>query len=192
ARTSQRIALRVDEALERERLIGLLRLDAELLSEAADDHINATDDEGREKADAAMSVILQEIREASDKFSEHLPRDEADMWKRLSTISQRLVRMVDATVKHSNRNEAELARKKLIEEVKPINFELDEIASALSRQLGESDKNAVVRELSSLHLRTTIVSSTVVALAAMLSLLVMWRVTGVLRRQQQTILEQVA
>src|SRR5581483_8284932 len=56
----------VGSSLERERLIGLIRLDAEQLSEAADDHINPADDEGPKKADAAMSVILSEIRYASD------------------------------------------------------------------------------------------------------------------------------
>src|SRR5258708_40352474 len=72
----------VTASLERERLIGLIRVDAELLSEDADDHINATDDEAREKADEAMSVVLKEIRFASDAYAATLVRGETDMWRR--------------------------------------------------------------------------------------------------------------
>src|SRR4051812_26739028 len=139
-RTSERINERVSRSLEAERLISLMRLDAEQLSEAADDHINATDDEGRQRADAAMAVILQEIHSVSAASQVEVPRTDADMWKRLVAVSDKLVRTVDVTVKYSNHREAELAKKHLIEEVKPINFELDELAGALAKQTADGTK----------------------------------------------------
>ena len=53
-RTNQRTDHLVAASLERERLIGLLRLDATLLSQAANDHINAGSDEERQSADARV------------------------------------------------------------------------------------------------------------------------------------------
>jgi signal transduction histidine kinase len=181
----------VTASLERERLIGLIRVDAELLSENADDHINAMDDDSREKADVAMSVVLREIHNSSEAYAATLVRGESDMWKRFRMLSEQLKQKVDATVKISNRREAEAARKHLLEEVKPINFELDELAGLLARQNAEETK-AVLREREGLRLRTTILSAAVVSVAALLSLLIMWQVTRVLRRQEQTILEQVS
>lgn len=189
-RTAERINERVSRSLESERLIGLMRLDAEQLSEAADDHINATDDEGRKRADDAMAVILQEIHTISATAANEVPRTDADMWKRLVAVSDKLVKTVDVTVKYSNRKEAELARKHLIEEVKPINFELDELAGALAKQTAEGTKRRLT-ELEALRLRTTIVSAVVVSFAALISLIVMWQVTRLLRNQQRTILEQL-
>lgn len=190
-RTSERINERVSRSLEAERLIGLIRLDAEQLSEAADEHINATDDEGRRRADSAMAVILQEIHVVSDASASEVPRADADMWKRLVAVSDKLVRTVDVTVKYSNRKEAELAKKHLLEEVKPINFELDELAGAVAKQTAEGTKGRLA-ELELLRFRTTVVSAIVVSGAALLSMLVMLQVTRLLKRQEQTILEQVA
>jgi signal transduction histidine kinase len=181
----------VAASLERERLIGLIRVDAETLSEDADDHINAIDDEGREKADKAMSVVLLEIRNASDGYAATLVRGESDMWKRFRKLSERLKQTVDTTVKISNGKDAELARKHLLEEVKPINFELDELANALAHQNAEEAK-ALFREREGWRLRGTFLSAVVVAMAAALSLLIMWQVTRALRRQERTILEQVS
>ncbi len=189
-RTADRINERVSRSLESERLIGLMRLDAEQLSEAADDHINATDDEGRKRADDAMAVILQEIHTISATAANEVPRTDADMWKRLVAVSDKLVKTVDVTVKYSNRKEAELARKHLIEEVKPINFELDELAGALAKQTADGTKRRLA-ELEALRLRTTVVSAVVVSFAALISLIVMWQVTRLLRNQQRTILEQL-
>jgi two-component system OmpR family sensor kinase len=180
----------VGSSLERERLIGLIRLDAELLSEDAEDHIRATDDEGRKKADDSMSVVLNEIRYASDKYAANLPRGETDIWKRFTTVSEKLKQTVDATVKFSNAKEAERARQHLTEEVKPINFELDEIAGSLAKQNADETR-ARLAERETLRLRTTVLSAAVVSMAAIFSLLIMWQVTRVLRRQEQTILEQV-
>jgi signal transduction histidine kinase len=190
-RTSERINERVTRALEVERLIGLMRLDAEQLSEAADDHINAADDEGRKRADDAMAVILNEIHSVSESLPVELPRTDADMWKRLVTVSDKLVKTVAVAVKYSNRKEAELAKKHLIDEVKPINFELDELAGALAKQTQEGTRQRLL-ELEALRLRTTIVSAVVVSVAALISLIVMWQVTRLLRKQQRTILEQMA
>ncbi len=190
-RTKEREMRLVGNSLERERLIGLIRLDAEQLSEAADDHIRSTDDEGRKKADQAMLVILKENRGALEKYSVVLPRNEAEMWKRLTVVFEKLVSTVDITVKYSNAKEAELARNHLIEDVKPINFELDEIANSLANQT-KDETQRVMSDLETARLRTVVLSAGVVAMAALFSLLIMWQVTRVLRKQESTILEQVA
>ncbi len=191
-RTSGPIKERVERYLEAERLIGLMRLDAELLSEAADDHINAVDDDGRKRADDAMAVILNEIHSTSAAaLGLAVARADQDMWKRLVAVSDKLVKTVDVTVKYSNRKEAELARKHLIEEVKPINFELDELANALASQTKDT-AHVRMAELEALRLRTTVVSAVVVSVAALISLIVMWQVTRLLRSQQRTILEQLS
>jgi signal transduction histidine kinase len=191
-RTNERINERVNRSLKAEQLISLIRLDAEQLSEAADDHINASDDEGRKRADDAMGVILQEIHSVSAASqNDEVPRPDADMWKRLVAVSDKLVKTVDVTVKYSNRREAELAKKHLIEEVKPINFELDELAGALAKQTADGTKRRLA-ELETLRLRATVVSALVVSVAALLSLLVMWQVTRLLKNQQHTIFDQMA
>lgn len=189
-RTYDRIEALVDRSLERERLIGLIRLDAELLAQAVNDHIEAADDDERKSADAAMEVILNEITVSSERYSASLPRNEADLWRRLTTVSETLVKTVDVAVKYSNRKEAERARKHLQQEVKPINFELDEIAAMLARQNAEETRR-VLRELESIRLRTTALAAAVVGVALVLSLLVMLRVTRTLQRQQDTIAAQL-
>jgi signal transduction histidine kinase len=180
----------VGASLERERLIGLIRLDAELLSEDADDHINATDDEGRRIADRAMSIILDEIRTASVKYAATLPHGESPEWKRFTTVSEMLVSKVDAAVTYSRREQAELARKKIIEVVKPLNWELDEIAGTLAKQNADETRQ-LMRGREAQRLQTTVLSAAVVSMAALFSLLIMWQVTRTLRRQEQTIIEQV-
>ena len=109
-RTSGRVDGLVTASLERERLIGLMRLDAAMLIQAADDHINAVTDEERASAHKAMDVILKEIQDTTDRYAADLPKGEAELWIRLSDVAEMLKTKVDVTIKASNRKEAERAR----------------------------------------------------------------------------------
>ncbi len=189
-RASERIDRLVSASLERERLIGLMRLDAAMLTQAADDHINAVTDEDRQSADKAMDVILAEIQETTQRYSSDLPKGEADLWLRLSAVSARLVKKLDVTIKASNRKEAERARKHLEEEVKPISFELDDVAGSLARKNTEETK-ALLHELQDVRLRTSALGAAGVALALVLSVVVAWQVTRTLKRQERTIVQQM-
>lgn len=190
-RTNQRTDHLVAASMERERLIGLLRLDANLLSQAANDHINAANDEERQSADEAMDVILAEIQASSNRYTAELPRSEVVTWLKLKETSEKLVKTVDVTVKYSNRKEAERARKHLEEEVKPITFVLDDVANELARQNAEETQK-LLHNLQDLRWRATQAAVGVVGLAVLLSLLVALQVTRLLKRQELTISEQMA
>ncbi len=190
-RTNQRTDHLVAASMERERLIGLLRLDATLLSQAANDHINAETDDERQSADGAMGVILEEIQTSSNKYTSDLPRSEVVTWLKLKETSEKLVKTVGVTVKYSNRKEAERARLHLEQEVKPINFELDDVANELARQNAEETQK-LLHNLQDLRWRATQAAVAVVGLAVLLSLLVALQVTRLLNRQQQTISEQMS
>lgn len=190
-RAAWRIDTLVAASLERERLIGLMRLDAAMLTHAADAHINAANDDERKSADHAMDVILEEIQETSTRFAADLPRGDAALWVKLSDVSSRLVKKVDVTIKASNRKEAERARAHLEEEVKPISFELDDTAGALARKNAEETR-ALLRELQETRLRTSALGSAAVGLAILTSLIVAALVVRTLRRQQRVITTQMS
>ena len=189
--TAEKVDALVGASLERERLIGLIRVDAVMLNSAVDVHINAQTDEEREQADKAMDVILKEIQASSDRYSAKLPRTERDLWLRLNQTSGTLVKKASTTIRYSNRKEAERARKHLEEEVTPLGFQLDEIASELARKNAD-ETQAVLRELEELRLRSTLLSTVIIGIAIALSLVIAWRVTRTLRLQEATIADQMA
>jgi two-component system, OmpR family, sensor kinase len=190
-RAGERIDRLVTASLERERLIGLMRLDAALLVRAADDHINAANDEERESADKAMDVILAEIQDSTTRFTSGLPKSESALWQSLAATAQRLVKKVDVTIKASKRAEAERARKHLEEEAKPISFELDDTASQLAQKNAE-DTRVLLAELQATRLRASTLGGGAVGLALLLSMLVAFQVLSTLRRQERTIDSQLA
>lgn len=190
-KTAQKVNQLVNDSLEREQLIGLIRVDAVLLKDAVDAHINATDDEEREHADKAMDVILAEIQRSSESYQKRLPKGERELWSRLNTISQKLVKKATTTIKYSNRKEAERARAHLEEEVTPLTFELDEIAAEVGNK-NKAETSLVIRQLEALRLRTTVVSTIAVGIAMLVSLIIAFQVTRVLKRQEQTITAQLA
>ena len=190
-RTNERVNSLVGQALERDSLIALIRVDALLLEEAVDDHIKGSTDEERKSADDEMAFILEEIKSASVKYTANLPAGEAEMWKRFNGTSQSLANQVRTAVKYSNRKEAERARKHLEEEVKPITWDLDETANELTKKNAEETKS-LLRQLEDIRFRETAVGAAVAVMAVMLALLVGWQVTSVHRRQEATIVEQVA
>lgn len=189
-RAAERIDKLVVNSLERERLIGLMRLDAALLIHAADSHINAANDEERESANKAMDVILDEIQDTSERFREGPTQREVELWRHLADAAQRLVKKVDVTIKASKRADAERARKHLEEEAKPISFELDDTASQLAKKNAD-DTRELLSELQAVRLRTSALGSAAIGIALLLSLVVAWQVTRTLKRQERTIDEQM-
>lgn len=189
-RAAGRIEQLVTASLERERLIGLVQLDAALLIQAADDHLNATTDEERASANKAMDVILTEIRDTSQRYTADLPKGEGALWNRLSAGAEKLVKKVDVTIKAANRKEAERARQHLEEEARPLNLELQDVASTLARKNAD-DTRDLLRELQAVRLQTSALGAGVVGLALLLSLSVAWQVTRTLKRQEQTIAAQL-
>jgi signal transduction histidine kinase len=190
-RAAERIDRLVAASLEGQRLIGLMRLDTQLLMNATRDHINATTPEARESANHAMDVILTEIQDISLRFTAGLPRSESTLWEKLTSTAGRLVSTVEVTIKASRRAEAERARKSLEEEARPISFELDDIASELAAK-NEADTRELLSELQDVRLRTSALGGGAVGLALILSVLVAWQVTRTLKRQEQTIDEQLS
>jgi signal transduction histidine kinase len=190
-RTNEQVDKLVSASLERERLIGLIRLDAALLSQAVDDHINAAGDTERASADKAMDVILAEIRSSTERYAAALPKSEAELWRRFTGSAEALVDKVDVTIKYSNRREAERARKLLEEEIKPLYFALDDTGGELARRNAEETRR-VLQRLEDLRLRSTALTSVVVGVAVVLSVIIGVGVVQLLRRQQRTISQQLA
>ncbi|MBI3182830.1 MAG: MCP four helix bundle domain-containing protein [Myxococcales bacterium] len=190
-RASERVNDLVEQALERAALMATIRVDALLLEQAVEDHIKASTDEERKEADEEMVFILDEIRASSDKYVRELPPGEVELWKRFNGTSESLAKQVRKAAKYSNRKEAERARKHLEEEIKPITWDLDEAASALTKKNNEETK-VLLGRLEDLRLRTTALGGVVAVLAVVLALLVGFQVTSVLRRQEKTITDQMA
>lgn len=190
-RAAERIDTLVTASLERERLIGLMRLDATLLSQAAGDHISAVTDTEREAADQAMEISLKQIQDLSERYAADLPKSEADLWRALSEVAEALVSKVDVTIKASNRKEAERARQHLEEDVKPINTRLNAVAGQLAVK-NAADTRALLQQTQDVRFRTSALGAGVIAFALLFSLVVAWQVTRRLQRQEQTIESQLA
>lgn len=187
---ASRIEELVAVSLERERLIGLLQLDAALLVQAADDRLSSSSEEVRTRADRAMDTIFEEIQDISERYHAGLPRKDKALWERLSTGAERLMRKVDSTIKAANRREAERARQHLEEEARPLSLELMDVAALLGRKNAELTR-ALLSELQSLREKTATVGAGVLALATLLSMGVARQVGRVLRQNERIIHSQL-
>jgi two-component system, OmpR family, sensor kinase len=188
--TAEGIDVLVKDSLERERLIGLMRLDSALLIKAADDHINAIDFVEQSSADSAMDVLLTEIKNISTQFSAGPTQTDIDLWNKLNVTATALVKKVDVTIKASKRAEAERAKRHLEEEAKPLSFELDATAEQLAKR-NELDTRSLLSVLQNVRYQANLVATGVIGMALLLSLLVAWQVLRLLRRQEKTIAHQL-
>lgn len=189
-RTNNRIDELVTQALERDGLIGRIRVDALALESAVDDHINAADDEDRAAADARMEEILSDIQEAREEYTQDLPPGETEAWTHFSQTSLSLAQQVRTAVKFSNRRQAIRARRHLEESIKPSTELLDDLADELSTKNTEETRRLLTNR-EALRTRTTQVAAAVSLLAIVLSLLVGERMVRMLKRQRRTIEEQL-
>jgi two-component system, OmpR family, sensor kinase len=193
--STRRLAARIDalvrESLERERLIGLMRLDAILLYQDASDHINALDAAEKKSAENAMDVVLQEIEETAQRFAAGPEMEDVELWNKFNFTANALVSKVEVTIKASKRAEAERARRNLYDEAKPIGFELDATADKLAEK-NAADTRRMLAGLQEVRDRANVFALGVVGLALTLSLLIASQMFRILRRQEKTIAQQVA
>jgi signal transduction histidine kinase len=191
SRTSEREDALVTQALGRDALISRIRVDALHLESAVDAHIRGTTEEERSAADQSMAGILQDISVASQEYTRDLPQGETEIWTSFNKTSHSLAAQARKAVTYSNRKEAERARRHLVSEIRPITAALNELAEQLSQKNAEV-ATQMLRHLQVLRLRTTSLGALVAAIAILVSLLVGWQVTNLLRRQRATIQEQLA
>lgn len=190
-RTSHRADPLVQEALERARLIGRIRVDVLSLESAIEAHIRATDDQERKDADAVMADILEDIRRSTEDYTRNLShRDKLVVWQRFNATSKKLVDQVRAAVVLSHRREAERARLHLVEQIRPLSAEVEALSDQLAQENADEARQ-LLGHLASLRVRNAAVGAVVTVFAVLLSLLVGWRITAVLKRQDATIHEQL-
>lgn len=190
-RTNARIDDLVSQALERDSLIGRIRVDALSLEAAVDDHINATTDEDRGLADERMEEILSDAKAAREQYTRDLPVGEREIWNRFDETARSLAQQVRTAVKYSNRREAERARRHLEDGIKPVTEKLDELAAELSHKNAEVTRK-ILYQREELRSRTTLLTVLVSVAALITSMAVGRRVTFLLRRQEDTIHAQLA
>ncbi len=190
-RTNAREDELVSQALERGVLISRIRVDALNLESAVDSHIRGATEQERSDADDRMAGILEDISLASQDYTRDLPPGETGVWSQFNNASHSLAAQVRKAVSYSNRKEAERARRHLVTEIKPNTALLNLLAEQLSQKNAEVTTK-MLRHLQDLRSRTIYLGALVAILAVAISLLVAWQITGLLRRQEKTIQEQLA
>jgi len=190
-RTNEQEDALVSQALTRDVLIGRIRVDALNLESAVDSHIRGTTEQERNSADERMARILDDISLASQDYTRDLPPAETEIWTEFNNTSHSLAAQVRKAVTFSNRKEADRARRHLVSEIRPITAALNLRAEQLSQKNAEVTTK-MLRHLQEIRLRTTYAGAMAAGLAILISLLVGWQVTALLRRQQATIQAQLA
>jgi two-component system, OmpR family, sensor kinase len=189
-RTSQQVDHLVKEALERASLIGRIRVDAFSLESAIEAHVRAMDDRQRQAANAVMEDILGGIRRSTEAYTRDLPPGEKVTWQRFNTACQTLADQVRATAVFSHRREAERARFHLAERIRPLVMEVDALATQLAQENAQ-EASELAAHTATLRVRNTALGAGATLVAVLISLLVGWRITSVLRRQETTIQRQL-
>lgn len=189
-RTNEQVDTLVSQALARDVLIGRIRVDALQLEDAVEEHIRAGSDDERSAADTRMAAILEDITLASADYTRDLPQGELQIWKQFNDTSHALAAQVRTAVRYSNRKEAERARKHLVEEIRPVTAALDLTAEQLSRKNADITRE-LLTELESLRVRSTALGGIVSVIAVVVSLIIGFRMTSILRKQEVTIAEQL-
>lgn len=189
-RTGQQVDALVREALDREQLIGRIRVDVFSLESAIEAHIRARDDEERQAANAVMEDILESIRRSTEASTRNLPPGEKAAWQRFNASCRTLADQTRATAVLSLRQEAERARHHLAERIRPLLLEVDTQATQLAQE-NSAETQKLVANLAAMRVRTTMLGAGVTLVAVLVSLLVGWHITSVLRRQEGTIQRQI-
>ncbi|MCP3162828.1 sensor histidine kinase [Myxococcus qinghaiensis] len=189
-RTSAQVDVLVQEALERASLIGRIRVDALSLESAIEAHIRATDDAERKAADVVMEEILTDIRFASEAYTRNLPPGDKAAWERFNAACQGLADQVRAAAVFSQRREADRARRHLAERIRPVAAQLDALGGSLSEE-NANEARSLVGKLADLRVRNTALGAGTTLLAMLLSMLVGWHITSLLKRQETTIQGQL-
>jgi two-component system, OmpR family, sensor kinase len=189
-RTGQQVDALVREALERAGLIGRIRVDALSLESAIEAHIRATDGKERKAANAVMEEILESIRRSTEAYTRNLPPGDKAAWQRFNAACQALADQTRAAAVLSHQREAEQARHHMAERIRPLVVEMDTLATQLAQENADEARELVGR-LARMRVRNTALGAGVTLVAVLVSLLVGWRITQVLRRQEGTIQRQL-
>ncbi|HLM45450.1 MAG TPA: MCP four helix bundle domain-containing protein, partial [Myxococcaceae bacterium] len=178
-RTSRQVAERVQEALDRAGLIGRIRVDALSLESAIEAHIRATDEGERRAANEVMEDILSDVREATGAYTRNLrAEDTLVVWRRFNMACTRLAEQVRTTAVFSDRQEAEQARHHLVEQVRPLTEEIDDLAGQLAQENAD-EARLLLEHLAALRVRNLALGAAVTLLAVLVSLAVGWHITWV-------------
>ena len=190
-RTNTRIDELFGAALEREALIGRIRVDAAVLENLVDDHIRATTDDARQLADAHMEETLADAKDARLAYTRDLPAGEKELWRKFDDTAHALAQSARVALRFSNRREAERARQHLEAELRPIAEQLNALAGELAHKDAEVTR-ALLHERESLRTKTTFLGALMALSAVVLALGVGASMAQVLRRQEHTIQQQMA
>ncbi len=189
-RTGHQVDALVLEALERASLIGRIRVDVMSLESAIEAHVRASGDAERKEADAVMEDILNSIRQSSEAYMRHLPPGEKEVWLRFNDACQGLADQVRAAAVFSRQRDAERARRHLVESIRPLAAEVDQLAGQLATE-NAADARVLVGRLGTLRVRNTALGAATTLLAILLSMLVGWHIISLLKRQDATIQGQL-
>ncbi|EAU69394.1 sensory box histidine kinase [Stigmatella aurantiaca DW4/3-1] len=165
-------------------------MDALSLESAIEAHVRAMDDRQRQAANAVMEDILGGIRRSTDAYTKDVPPGEKVTWQRFNTACQTLADQVRAAAVFSHRREAERARVHLTDRIRPLVLEVDELATQLAQENAQ-DARDLAAHTASLRVRNTVLGAVATLVAVLISLLVGWHITSVLRRQETTIQRQL-
>jgi two-component system OmpR family sensor kinase len=189
-RTNERVDSLIEHAFTRDELIGKIRVDALSLVDAVDERIQAETEEEQKASDDEINGTLEDIKQASQEYTKDLPSGELEAWNKFNQTSQQLAAHVQTAVKAAHRKLPEKARKHLEEEIKPGTDELDRLSKELTIKNAEETKR-LLKRIESLRIQTALLGAAVAIIAVMISLVVAWRITALLRRQGKTIEEQL-
>ncbi|WP_224361150.1 sensor histidine kinase [Hyalangium versicolor] len=190
-RSGQQVDALVRQALERAGLIGRIRVDALSMESAIEAHIRAKDDDDRKAANAVMEDILESIRRSTEAYTRNLPPgSKVVAWQRFNGACQTLANEVRGAAVLSHLRDAEKARHHLTERVRPLVTEVDALATQLAKENAD-EAQELIGHLAYMRVRNTAVGAAVTLVAMLISLLVGWSITAVLRRQENTIQRQI-
>jgi two-component system OmpR family sensor kinase len=191
-RTNQRVDSLVEHAFTRDELISRIRFSAASLEDSVDELINADTPDERKQSEDGITKTLDGIRQAREEYSKDpLPTGELEAWNKFNETSQALAKQVRTAMAFTKGKQPERARKHLEEEIKPVRDDLDQLSNDLTEKNAEETKR-LLKYIELQRTRTALVGAGVLLAAVLISLVVAWRITALLRRQGTTIDEQLA
>ncbi|MGA9522328.1 MAG: ATP-binding protein [Myxococcaceae bacterium] len=192
-RTSDHQERLVADALRRAGLISRIRVNALALESAIEAHIRASSDAQRDDAATVMSQILTDLRQFRASYFESRPpqrTEEREVWDRFEERSLALATHVQEAQSFSNLQQAERARRHLVEQVQPLLVELDAFASKLSR-FNEDEASELQRALEVQRRGKLFWSGGVLVAAITFALLLGLAMSLLMRRQAKIIAAQI-
>ena len=192
-RTSDHHERLVADALRRAGLISRIRVNALALESAIEAHIRASSDVQRDGAAKVMSQILTDLRQLRAEYFESRPPQrtrDRDVWNRFEETSVALANHVQEAQSFSTLQQADRARRHLVEQVQPLLVELDRFAARLALFNGD-EAAELQRELEAQRRLKLMWSGGVLAAAITFALLLGLAMSLLMRRQAKIIAAQI-